>query len=212
MYGHFFNWKISNVDRRTKRGGEESFYDSFNRHGWFRLKYIFRPIILEVMRQDIINSNLEWEVFPGGNNQVYSVMSKSRLCKEELGCECLHHFFKVVTAGSFPIKNVVCELTLLKTEIGHNHQWVDCDYHTDYKIILFFGEPTSMESSRRLPAKENMSSLDSKRMSLNTKDSKADNVLHLHLFRGHSRGIGVEALSEPSEESDDVSGALGIIW
>jgi hypothetical protein len=131
MYGHFFNWKISNVDRRTKRGGEESFYDSFKKHGWFRLKYIFRPTILEVMRQEIINSNLDWQVLPSGNNQVYSVMSKSRLCEEELGCEFLHHFFKVVTAGSFPNKNAVCELTLLKTEIGHNHEWVDCDYHTD---------------------------------------------------------------------------------
>jgi hypothetical protein len=155
MYGHFFDWKISNIDRRTKRGGEESFYDSFNKHGWFRLKYIFRPTILEVMRQEIINSNLDWELFPGGNNQVYSVMSKSRLCKEELGCEFLHHFFKVVTAGSFPNKNAVCKLTLLKTKIEDNHEWVDCDYHTDItdppetyvdkgvanNIILFSGEP-----------------------------------------------------------------------
>jgi hypothetical protein len=124
VYSHYFNYKILSVLHQTKREGNKNFFDSYNKQGYNLLKQIFHPMFLEVIKQDLLNSEeLSWVSPPLFKGQVKTANLK------------FHHFLTGVVAGSFP-KKTFFDLTLIKTDIPVIHKWIKCTYHKDLENPL----------------------------------------------------------------------------
>jgi hypothetical protein len=137
IYSHYFNWKIANVLLKTRGGGEDNFFDSYNKHGFYILKSIFRRKFLEVIKKEVLavvkSQKLPWNAVAISKKQVKSVLFDNvRLENPEDhgGCDFLHHFLSGVAKGTFPKKKFF-ELTVLKTAIRRGQTWKDCIYHED---------------------------------------------------------------------------------
>jgi hypothetical protein len=126
IYSHYFNYKILCVLHQTKREGNKNFFNSYSKQGYYLRKHIFCPMFLEVIKQELLNSEeLAWITSPLFMGQV-----KTANVKNIRQCEFLHHFLTGVVAGSFP-KKTFFDLTLIKTNSPVDHEWIDCTYHED---------------------------------------------------------------------------------
>jgi hypothetical protein len=104
MYSHYSNYKLRNVLHKTRRGGENNFWDCYNKNGFYVMKCILRPKFLEVIKKEILtvleSRKLPWKPVAIAKKQVTSVLfNKVGLEKPDDygGCEFLHHFLSGVT-------------------------------------------------------------------------------------------------------------------